>query len=278
MKVTSVGLAKRETVLYHSCTHIGNPNRHEEGTKRFFERAKKHKWIHLGDIIESIMPCDSRYSVEEHVDSVLGCIGEAVSYVESARKTCIGLIMGNHEYKLSRKLGNITKKIALDAQVPFGSHTMATYYHHGANGLSAFAAHGAGNIRARTSEPERNEANMKIRLRNLLKDFQFELKVIGHFHRVIVAEAVYEERLSLDGMLDLKRRPQNTRTDWCIACPSLFSNYVPDSVGSYAEAALMPPTDLGWMEIDTEKCEVKCVRHVNEDGKTQKEFYPVYFS
>ena len=268
MNTASVKLAKKETVLFQSCAHIGNPNVHQEGLALFFERAKKHKWVQLGDFIESIMPGDPRFNVSEHKEATLSCISTAGSYCEQARETCIGLIVGNHEYKLSGKIGNVTEMIANNAKVPYCGHTLAINFHTAKNSTTSFCAHGAGNIGSRTIEAERNDANNKIRLRTLLRPFEFDLKVIGHFHRFIVAEPISEQRLSINPMLVSKRRPVVTRREWCVAAPSLFSNYHVGGIGSYAEAKLYPPTDMGWIEVDFTDGLVDVVRAVNESGET----------
>lgn len=268
MNTTSVKLASKETVLFQSCAHIGNPNVHLEGLNLFFERARKHKWVQLGDFIESIMPGDPRFNVSEHTEATLSCIDTAIKYTQKARRTCVGLIVGNHEYKLSAKIGNVTEQIANGASVPYGGHTLAIHFHTAKNATSTLCAHGAGNIGSRTVEAERNDANNKIKLRSILRPFEFDLKVIGHFHRIIVAEPVAENRLSVNAMLESKRRPVLTRPEWCVACPSLFSNYHIGGIGSYAEAKLYPPTDMGWMEVDFRDGLVEVVRAVNESGET----------
>jgi len=74
-----------------------------------------------------------------------------------------------------------------------------------------------------------------------------------------------------------KRRPKKIIDEFCIACPSLFGNYGEGTQASYAEIAMMAPTDLGWIEIDIDRNgDVSCAREINEAGQTVDEVESSY--
>ena len=259
------------TIIAGACAHIGNRNMHEEGFAKFIERCKANRWLHLGDLLEAITPDDPRFHMDEHKQSILQQAKFAVDQISEASDTCMGLITGNHERKLSRKVGCITDHMAKLAEVPSLGDTAVMIFSFPDAQYTGFFAHGSGYLGANSNEPERNRTNLKIRLRNKLRPFHYDIRGIAHFHREVIAEPVYERRLTLVG-IETKMRPVHVQDNWAFTCPSMFRNYTEH--GSYAEAALYGPTELGWIEFDVDSTGIKCVRHVDEEGITKREEYP----
>ena len=266
-----------QTIQYGSCFHIGNPNVHNDGMQVFMDRAKTRPWWHVGDMIESILPGDPRFSITEHKDATLTNIQSAVELLAQANKTCLGLAMGNHEWKASGKLGDITEDMANRAKIPNLGVTAFIDMIAPDGQCRVFTAHGRGSVGFNSGFPDRDKVNCEIKLRRLLSPFEADLKCIGHFHRTIIAPEVDKAKgIVEDG--EFKRRPRRVVPEWCVACPSLFCNYENGSTSaSYAEIAMMPPTDLGWIEIDiTRDGSVACIREIDETGETVDEVESSY--
>ena len=262
-------------LLITSCWHIGNPSINEDGINLFLERAKTTPWVHLGDGIEAITPTDPRFSMGTHAMSVMAQADYFASLMSEAKNTCIGLSVGNHEWKLSAKIGNVTGMICKMAGIKYLSG--AAYATMKVNGgvSTAFFAHGGGTMGFRAGEPERIKTNKKVRLRDILKPFDADLKAIGHFHTTVLAPPVFEDRLNH------KFRPRCVKPGWCVATPSMFGNYgaedeaelaSDEAMPSYAEIQLYPPTRLGWVEIEfDDDGKVLCARDISECGRVREE-------
>jgi len=260
------------TILAGSCWHIGQPAVHWDGIALFMERAKQHTWIHHGDIIEGIMAGDKRFSVKEHGDAITNCCTKASEIISEASKTCIGLLQGNHEAAPSRSMGDLAELIALNARVPYLQTTCAAKLLCPNGELTAFWAHGNGSAMYKTGEPERKKANRKVKLRDILAGFDFDLVGMGHLHRGIITPPCFEMKLNLMGG-KVKRRPVETRSGWYYAAPSMFRTYNTETGhGNYGESALYPSTDIGWCEVVVNRDgSVAALRRVDEDGNTIEE-------
>jgi hypothetical protein len=268
---------KTTRTAYSSCWHIGNPAIHWEGIAKFLQRAKKMPWWHVGDLLESIMPGDKRFNVNEHKATLLENIALGTNHVSKANKTCWGLIMGNHERKCSSLVGDISETIAHDSKVPYLGTVAALHVHAPKGESTILTAHGSGSVRRNSGIPERDDINMRINLRRKLDIFNgVHLKAVGHYHKTIVAPMTmrYRGRFTDSRM---KRALEVADDSWCVAAPSMFLNYTHDSLtSSYAEAALYPPTDIGWIEIVWNiDGSIACIDSVNEKGKIVESFEPV---
>jgi hypothetical protein len=260
------------TILAGSCWHLGQPAVHHEGIHLFMEKAKKHNWIHHGDLIEGIAPGDRRYSIDEHQESLMSCAQSAIETLKKARLTCIGVIKGNHESTPSKDVGDWSEHMAVMAGVPYLGAVCAAMMECPKGEFSAFLAHGNGSAMYKTGEPERKETNRKVKLRQILSPFRFDLCGMGHLHRGIITPPCSEMRLTLlDG--EVKRRPIETRPGWNYAAPSMFRTYNTETnLSNYGEQALYPSTDIGWVEIDVDRDgAIKCLRLINEHGEAIEE-------
>ena len=281
------GKAKHVTLMSASCWHYGNPSVHEEGINKFMAKAKKNPWIHHGDVIEGIIPGDRRCSQLEHKETILESMARAAGIMKRAAGTCMGLIIGNHEYAPSRVLGDVTEKIAMDAGIPYRGGVCYIDMLAEGGTCRGFFAHGTGSANFRTGELERKASNRQIKLRNILQPFSAPLGGdvvsslcgMGHMHRSIVTPQVLEERLQvIDGKTS--RRPVMMHPTWYYACPSMFRTYPEDAAfTNYAEMSIYPATDLGWIETVIERSgNIACVREVYETGQIKCEYGPTIVS
>jgi hypothetical protein len=262
-------------LLATSCWHYGNRSVSDEGIHRFLQVAKKHPWLHHGDIIEGIMRSDRRFSIEEHKDTVVTAMGYAIDSLGRAKKTCVGLLKGNHDETPSKEIGDVSEYIANSAGVPYRGG-ICWLDIRGQKGQSrGVFAHGSGGSNPYAGEPERRQLNREIWLRNRLQSFDVDIAGIGHVHRFITCPPCAEEKLSINAG-DLKRLPVVTRPVWYYAAPSMFKTYsLHADTTNYAEMKLYGATDIGWIEMVFDrdgKC--ACIREVYGSGKIKQERYP----
>lgn len=244
-----------------ACWHVGNPNCKEETIERLMEKCNEEKmpWIHLGDIIEAISPTDPRFHCETHEKSILAQTAEAASYVARAKKHLIGMILGNHEEKIDRVIGSTVQDIlsrVFHSSPKAGSLNLGGMAYIDficpegtARGLFSHSRFSSG-IGRSTYEPyETTQKKKQDKIRNLLKYWTADFKCVAHGHTEIIAPPVTRPTLAVvDGkseMVEVVERPE-----WCAMCPSMFGNYdVSGRYPSYAEMAMYPPTDIGWLEV-----------------------------
>jgi len=264
------------TVLATSCWHFGNPSVSQEGIHNFLKKAKKHQWIHHGDVIEGITRGDRRFNQDEHKQTIADAIFTASESLKTANKTCIGLIKGNHEATPSNDFGDISEFIARSAGIPYLGAIAYIKYKTKGGESTALYAHGNGGSNPRTGDPERKYLNRQIWLRNLLAQFEADIKGIGHTHRSIVTPPCYEERLSFGDLDNVKREPVLAKPAWHYAAPSMFTTYdLHADTSNYAEMALYGATDIGWIEkVFDSDGQIACIREVYSTGKTKQEHYP----
>lgn len=265
-----------ETVLATSCWHFGNPSVSQEGISNFIQKAKKHKWIHHGDVIEGITKGDRRFSPDEHKMVLLDCMSQASTTLAKASKTCIGLIKGNHDETPSREIGDVAEYIALSAKVPYLSATAFIKFKGSKGSKTGFFAHGTGGSNSRTGDPERKLLNRQIWLRNLLSQFNADFGGIGHTHRFTVTPPCSEEKLCFGDIDNVTREPVPIHKGWYYSAPSMFTTYdLHADAGNYAEMAMYGATDIGWIEmVFNSDGNIACIREVYSTGKVKQEHYP----
>jgi len=278
MLEVSLDFGKKPTtrLMYGTCSHIGNPNHDDKAQALFIERAKKMPWWHAGDLIESIPPVDKRFNVNEHKATVMETIDEAACVLRPAAKTCLGIIMGNHEWKLSALVGDVTAKIAKDVGTQnFGACAYVDFMCPKGSSRSLLH-HGSGSMGHNSGNPERDEANREIKLRRKVNRFEFDVFCCGHYHRTIVAPPISKGMGKvIDGKF--KRSASIHSREWVMACPSLFRNYESGPGASYAEIGLMPPTDIGWLELIMDRSgQLLAVEEIGGDGKCMSVTEPRY--
>jgi hypothetical protein len=266
------GKKKQVKLLATSCWHIGNPAVSQKCIGKFIEKAKKHQWIHHGDIIEGITPDDRRFEAESHSATIMKCMESASEYIKRASKTCVGLVLGNHEHTPSTKIGDISETMARWGEVPYLSAVAFLNWKCPKGKFTHFVCHGNGSANYRTGEPERRRINKKIKLRSILDSFEADLKGMGHMHQSISVSPCEEKKLCVvDGKLD--RHPVQVRSGWAYAAPSMFKTYNEKvQQTNYGELKIFPANDIGWIEvIVNDNGTIDRILEVNESGDVVEE-------
>jgi hypothetical protein len=237
-----------------SCWHVGNPqcrvSRIQEMVAEFVDRQMP--WVMLGDIIEGIAPLDRRYHQDTHHDSINLQVHDAKQLMVPAKGLLLGISVGNHEDTAAKMVGDITADLlrrlygGFRRNRWFGGATRMQFRCPDGE-VSGFFAHSRITLGGGTSDPERDEVTRKIKLRRRLMRFDANFKVVGHGHHMLVAPPVYMDKLTT-----VNKRGQMVPTpykpEWVAMSPSMFASYDDDDYPSYAEQALLPPGDIGWIE------------------------------
>jgi len=261
-------LKKGQKLNLLACTHIGQPAVSWDGLSKFRKNimSSGDAWIHLGDAIEAIIPGDKRFAHGEHEEPLLNQCETFVEWAKPIRKTCWGMLEGNHEQVASKTIGNLTKMMCKNAGIPFLAGACAIHIQAKKGTKTGFFAHGSGNINARVGPPERRYANMQVALRAKLQYFEGYLRAMAHMHTAIMAPPTSVNKLSFEGD-GPKLRPTVHDDHWCIAAPSMFKTYDLSDRTNYGEAKLYRPNAIGWIELTFEDdATIPEARFIDQDG------------
>ena len=276
-RIEKLRFTKRQkiaTVGVTSCWHVGSPSCREKRIVSMLERWKENRtpWVNLGDTIDGIASPDKRYHCETAgltITSQLERVAE-LSYI--AKNTMIGTVIGNHDNSLSKYIGCCVRHML---HIIY-NHSNAEYRWLGAAAMVDFECpegtcrglftHSNISMGGDTSDPDRDDVNKRIRLRRRLQHFDGDFKVVGHGHTCVIAPPVTFDVLSIskDRKEHMIKKP--LRPEWCGMCPSMFASYGNEDYPSYAEMAMYPPQDIGYLEVDINRDgTVNCIRPMLAD-------------
>lgn len=269
-------------IWFTSCWHEGNPSVCTEGIRKFLEGVGRHRrlWMHLGDSVEGVLPGDRRWSIVEHKEALLTQISATAKRLASQGKTCLGLIIGNHEEAASKLVGCVSEKISTDAGVPNLGQTHIARVACASGDFVMYAAHPRLMFGGYAGESERLQQNQQINLRNRLKMFRADLHIIGHTHRPIVTPPVTVPRMMLDAHGERRYAPclMDLDKSWYVSVQAMFRVY-DEGLRNYAQANALRPTTLGWMGTVIEKDgRISAIEQYNEHGKIERTHEPVQLS
>lgn len=265
------------TLVWTGDWHLGDPTCVPKCVEACMTRIvdRKLPWIHGGDACEMITPKDKRSDVQviQEGGTVLSQISQAVEWIKAGRKTCIGLIGGNHEDTVSKEIGDVSQKIASDAGVPYLTQTAFVRLELPKGKCDVFITHFIPGLHYKAGSPDRIAANQAIRLRDLTRKFYADLKLAAHIHKFICAAPTYEQCLYLEQSGKVQDAPKSYNPFWHVVCPSMKRTYI--ETRNWAQGRLCNPTNIGWAEIDIRADgQIQEVRHVGADGKTVETVKP----
>ncbi|MEM4720665.1 MAG: hypothetical protein QXT73_01210 [Candidatus Methanomethylicaceae archaeon] len=272
MKVINLELKSNRFALTGDW-HFGSPAVSTEALSSFAKRVrtKRIPWFGLGDMLESIVPCDARFDVRTGV-TLAGSWLALQEYVRPVSRLCLGVVPGNHEITLSRLLGDFFPVLCDTVGLKYLSETAFVKMHRGSEKpITLFLAHGRLVFQGRAGYAERRSVNREIRLREYLQFFDADLCAVGHGHQLVVAPPVYEMRL-VAGEGVCHRRPVLTCETWHIMTPAMYRLYT--EVPSYAESRLLAPADIGWVEVVLNSDGIESVEQYDDAGRLNKVFLP----
>ena len=248
------------TLTSCACWHIGNPCSLVEKIRShmLMLRRKGWPWMHLGDMIEAITPIDKRFCGETHRDTIFKQLQGAAELVRLARDTCIGLMIGNHEDKLCRVIGDPVRDICSRVwgeQDNPGSRWLgglAMLRLQCPDGVcDVLATHSRLRFSNGTSDPDRDLVTAQIKLRRYLSGFEADLKLAAHTHRPLIAPPI-ERTVITAG----ENKRVKATSAWCAVTPSMLETYNAgdsEAYPAYSELEAYPHSPTGWIEADIDR-------------------------
>lgn len=213
-----------------------------------------------GDCIEAIMVGDKRYTdLKIRHDKILTQIENAIKNRQHIKDKLVCILTGNHELKLWRE-GDVSGMICKGLGVRSGDWTSIITYtdKRGKPVFKHYCCHGTRTINSIAGPRLRKEAQLKVRLQDLLKDLASDCFLMsqGDVHRLIrVAPNESLILYSEDNHLKSGYTNQEVRqlgrylheeARWYCATGSFLRSRVQDSI-TYSEMRGYPPTQLGFM-------------------------------
>lgn len=219
--------------------------------------------VHMGDAIDAFFVDDKRYDPKT-CDSPP--IEQANAVIDRMRpiarsKQLITVLLGNHEYELIRKAGNITKEmICKYLDVPYGGNVLKLELRdkHGLM-FKSLLRHGRKRIGSAADSPLRQDANMKLQLVRQLQNVAGDciLMAKGHTHRLIVVPPIVRKFIrNTDDSLETVKL---TKLDndggfvhpdfrWYCNTGSFLENTKIGKTG-YGELLELDPLDIGCVKV-----------------------------
>jgi hypothetical protein len=229
-----------------------------------------------GDLMEAIIPSDKRYNPKMH-DMFLPTPQDTASALVTVLKPVAEFILaigdGNHEIKL-QNIMNFGKHMAEMLGVPHGAYTYVTQFRDskGNQLFKTLSTHGYGSLPKGAKDPIQRKANQMAALKRKLEGTAFAdciYKSMGHTHKLLVVEPTFTQEIILTTTaheIRSKQIPKVIQNSsyipseqcWFANTGGFLKLYTPPGLGltGYAEMMLLPPTDLGWVEVDIAEGEI----------------------
>jgi hypothetical protein len=232
-----------------------------------------------GDWAEAILVDDKRYAPE--TDRKLLPLQQYQAGKEFfrpiARKTLF-FEMGNHDWILAAKYGNIVKDIlCTDLGIPYGTYTakLSVRNKKDRQMYKLFYTHGAKSIFSTADDPIRREANMLLQLKRRLsmKAGDCEVMAMAHTHKLLVAAPMLSLYLHDDGqkIRSAYTGPSMGESQWIHPDHRWYCNTgsflrlyadrkAGEGVSGYAERFGYDPVELGYVVIECRRGKIANVR------------------
>ncbi|MFW6172994.1 MAG: metallophosphoesterase [Elusimicrobiota bacterium] len=265
-----------------SCTHFGNVAISMPAIRRFIKTVKEDKnayWAHLGDTTESIHPGDTRYDPAVHAGKFRTADEQAARFAETfspIANKCLFVLRGNHEEKIVKTVEvdkiiveNFEDKYGIDkGKIIYGGRTIKAIL---SEDFRLYATHGSGSVNSRAGDRRQILNNDAIRVKRKLRHLQSDciVMVMGHIHKVRICAPVKQLHIVGDKRSEavyptMAKTPEGViPEDFRWYCSSgTFLRTLIDGVTTYSEAAMYPPTEIGYIRIIVEQGRVQDVEKV----------------
>lgn len=261
MYVLSHRLPRDHDLVLFGDDHEGNLLRYDKGVeelKNFILSEPNRYAIHMGDEMDAFYLDDPRYSVETVKSAPIIQQQNVLETFKPIVSRLLGIMMGNHTYKLLPKIGNVTQDTCKRLGVPYGGYWCKFEIHdkRGKPLYKVFAEHGAKSISSAADDPIRRRANMELTLKRHLfqKAGDCILLAKGHCHKLLVADPRPALYMTTDGgqIRQNYTHPESggdyipPENRWYAATGS-FLRTSKEGVTSYAERADYDPVELGFV-------------------------------
>jgi hypothetical protein len=275
------------TIVDTSDWHLGSINCNKGSIQTLIQSIKRRKncFVYIkGDLIDAILPADKRYA---HASMDIGAelltpqqqAEEVVKMLRPIADRIITVSLGNHEYSVINTF-NVAKYICDHLDVRYGGLHFKIIAHDNRGEVmhKIFGTHGSGSLPKGAKDPIQRIANQKAALKRKLEQLMGDCiyMSMGHTHQLLVTEpTINKEIIIVDDGEQLKQMyrtevsqnkswiPPEAR--WYGNSGSFLKTFSPPGQLSYAEAAMYPPSEIGFIELAIrDKQVVKVLKRIIE--------------
>lgn len=263
-------LQKDHSIIFLGDIHLGlkasSPHVFTEAARRV--QKDKNTYICLmGDMVEARASDHPYYDVAAADKEKPLPVQQALhlkGMLEPIADRVLCALIGNHEYGLIRKLGNIYKSLVYDPlKIPYGGFScrLSVRDKHEVLLYKIFLAHGFGTLSTTADDPVRRRANLILALKRKLKNKAGDCVVMGmgHCHKLLASEP--SKMLYLAGKHKLEHRYlQHGQTEDFIHpdfrrffCSGSSLRTFMDDHETYSELGGFDPVELGFTQMEVTK-------------------------
>uniref|UniRef100_A0A6M3LJX1 Uncharacterized protein n=1 Tax=viral metagenome TaxID=1070528 RepID=A0A6M3LJX1_9ZZZZ len=265
MQLITVRLPRNHNIFHFGDEHDGSILYYEAGWNKLvkamgepYDGCSNNYGVDGGDLIEAITVKDKRFSPEKMKEPrPLNQMENAVERRKPIKDRLLAILDGNHPYGLW-EFGDVTKKIAEDLNVPFGTYTAKIIVKDPMGNLmyKIFETHGGKNITSTADDPKRRRVNMQLILKRQMRHKAGDCVVMvkHHAHKLIVCKPDSELYLTDDGKEITQKYTGWGQTEEYIhpdarwyGCAGSFLRLYGDGISGYAERREYDPVELGFL-------------------------------
>jgi len=297
MQLISKTLPPSHRIVLAGDLHLGTIAYHEKGWLKLVKRVMEEEDLYIalgGDLVESILVDDKRFQASTHDPKVppMAQMDWVKSDLALIKDKILFILNGNHELKLM-KYGDLTKRMCMGDQyidraetegrtvvdkglgVPYGgfSTKLSVYVSEHKKRkfcYKLFYTHGRLTVKSVADDPIRRRANMSIQVKRKLFPLCGDAVIMAtaHCHQLIAVPPNHELYMTDDGVDILGNYTRGMQTGnfippnlrWYVSTGSFLKSQILGAT-TYSEAAMYPPSDLGYAIVH---CEDKKITNIEE--------------
>lgn len=206
MQIVKVNLGENHFVNLSGDWHTGTKLQDRGAIEQTIEDTLQPDtfFVGMGDLVEAITVDDKRYERKLHKKSVVEQYDDVKEIVKEVKSKTILHLMGNHDWTLARKFGDMAESMCKDLKVKYGDYSsIICVYDDPGYPISPrenrnldpeyflyklYVTHGFGSVQSRidsTSE-RKHSIDRSLRRKMFLKFSDCLIMAMGHTHRLVI--------------------------------------------------------------------------------------------
>lgn len=275
MKFLKFDLPKNHNLFLVSDLHEGTCLKYKKGVQKMINHvlSEEDNYVVIGgDLVEAITIDDKRYDpqvIKDNIGVPLLQYQAAVKELLPIKERILCVMMGNHDWKMTQKIGNFIKDfVCKELDAKYGTYTIHMTVK---NQYKLFYTHGKGTLNSYAKDYDQETANMKAFLKKRLqkKFADTEIMAMAHTHKLLVREPAEFLYLSEKDGDAHQNYTKMVRTDkyipsdfrWFCATGS-FLKLFEDGISGYAERMMYDPVELGYIVVNVKNGKINNVQKV----------------
>lgn len=284
MKIVKIDLGKNHEIVMAGDFHEGSAMQNSHAVGQTIDYIKKRKntyAILTGDYAEAKTVDHPHYQMDVHKDTVLAQYQNIKDKLEPIKNKVIVALEGNHDWRLSRIIGNTVKILICNPLgIEFGGYSSVVWVMNGLKVLyKIFTTHGTGSINSRIDDPDErlHSMNRALKRKLFLKFSDCEIMTTSHNHRLLVKPPSSSLELRTEEEFNhprLKSFYSNEVVDrntsyippsnrWYVSTGGFLRLYAEDGeITGYAEVAGLDPMEIGFAKIICREGKIENIERV----------------